>query len=102
MSLWVCRGKQIQKVMNNTFIRPNAGGSVMPLLMYYTPSTPIEEMDDVKISYNDILQITEIEARVIGTKCLKSNSTKKKSSSGKSIQFVTDKKNEIDDKKYVK
>ena len=31
----------------------------MPLLMYYTPSTPIEEMDDVKISYNDILQITE-------------------------------------------
>ena len=72
----------------------------MPLLMYYTPSTPIEEMEDVKISYNDILQITEIEARTIGTKCLKSRGTKVKS--GSSTVTRSDKKNEIDDSKYVK
>lgn len=87
--------------MNNSRIRQNAGGSVMPLLMYYTPSTRIEEMDEVKISYNDILQITEIEARTVGTRSLKVRGTNKKT--GKSaVTTLTDKKNEIDDSKNVK
>ena len=82
--------------MNNSRIRQNAGSSVMPLLMNYTPATRIEEMDEVKISYNDLLQITEVEARVIGTKCLRSSSTRKKNGS------FTDRRNEIDDQKTVK
>ena len=73
----------------------------MPLLMNYTPSTRIEEMDEVKIVYNDKLQITEYEARIIGTKCLKVTTTwiniKNGGKKGK-----TDKKNEIDDQKSVK
>lgn len=58
----------------NTSMKPNTG-RVMPLLMNYTPSTRIEEMDEVKIVYNDKLQITEYEARMIGTKCLKTSTT---------------------------
>ena len=30
-----------------------------PLLMHYTSSTPIQESEEVKIVYNDQLQITE-------------------------------------------
>ena len=85
--------------MNNSRIRQNVGSNVMPLLMYYTPSTRIEEMDEVKISYNDLLQITEIEARKVGTYSLKHRGTNKKS--GKSTVVVSDRKNEIDDSKYV-
>ena len=87
--------------MNNSRIRQNAGGSVMPLLMSYTPATPIEEADEVRISYNDILQITEIEARTVGTYSLKVRATQKKT--GKNAHTaVTDRKNEIDDSKNVK
>ena len=87
--------------MNNSRIRQNVGSNVMPLLMYYTPSTRIEEMDEVKISYNDLLQITEIEARTVGTYSLKVRATQKKCKNG-THTAVTDRKNEIDDSKNVK
>ena len=85
--------------MNNAMIRQNESGNVMPLLVYYTHATPIEEAEDVKIPYNDVLQITEVEMRQIGTKCLKSSSTRVRV---KPQAYRTDKKNEIDDSKYVK
>ena len=88
-------------MMNNSRIRQNVGSNVMPLLMYYTPSTRIEEMDEVKISYNDLLQITEIEARVVGTRSLKVCTTKKKTGKNAFTRF-TDQKNEIDDEKVVR
>ncbi len=87
--------------MNNSRIRQNVGSNVMPLLMSYTPATPIEEADEVRISYNDILQITEIEARTVGTRSLKIRSTQKKTKNGTGTS-ITDKKNEIDDSKNVK
>ena len=49
-----------------------------PLLMHYTPSTPIQESEEVKIVYNDQLQITEYDARIVGTRSLKSSVTTKK------------------------
>lgn len=82
----------------NTSMKPNTG-RVMPLLMNYTPSTRIEEMNEVKIVYNDKLQITEYEARMIGTKCLKTSTTWIKKTAGVN---KTDRKNEIDDQKWVK
>ena len=89
--------------MNDSRIRQNAGGSVMPLLMNYTPATRIEEMDEVKISYNDILQITEIEVRTVGTRSLKISTTRKMVGHPvKKPTSVADKKNEIDDSKNVK
>lgn len=77
-----------------TFVRPNAG-RVMPLLMGFTPSTKIEETDNVKMCYNDELQIMEYEARLIGTKCLRNVISNKRSG-------VTDNKNVMDDQKNVK
>ena len=56
-------------------------------------------MDEVKIVYNDKLQITEYEARMIGTKCLKTSTTWIKKTAGVN---KTDRKNEIDDQKWVK
>lgn len=70
-----------------------------PLLMHYTPSTPIQEMEDVKIVYNDKLQITEYEARLVGTRSLKSSVTTKKVNG--LMKTTTDRKNEIDDQKTV-
>jgi hypothetical protein len=71
-------------------------GSVMPLLMNYTPSTRIEESDASQLlSYDYLKQIVPIEARRIGTKSLRVSGTKVSNGS------KTDKKNEIDDEKYV-
>lgn len=70
-----------------------------PLLMRYTPSTPIREAEDVKIVYNDKLQITEYEARLVGTRSLKSSVTTKKVNG--LFKTTTDRKNEIDDQKTV-
>ncbi|WP_297273058.1 hypothetical protein [uncultured Bacteroides sp.] len=68
-----------------------------PLLMHYTLSTPIQEAEDVKIVYNDKLQITEYEARLVGTRSLKSSVTTKKVNG--LMKTMTDRKNEIDDQK---
>ena len=78
------------------------GKSTMPLLMGFTPKTQIE-MNDVneRFIYDKVNQVTEyLMGRTIGTKCLKSSSTMQKSGPGKGM-YKSDKKNEIDDSKYV-
>lgn len=70
-----------------------------PLLMHYTPATPIQEVEDTPIVYNDNLQITEYDARIVGTRSLKSTVTTKKVNG--LMKTVTDRKNEIDDQKTV-
>ena len=71
-----------------------------PLLMRYTPSTPIQEAEERPIAYNDQLQITEYDARIVGTRSLKSSVTTKKVNG--LMKTMTDRKNEIDDQKNVK
>lgn len=73
--------------------------NVFPLLMHYTPSTPIQEAEDSPIVYNDQLQITEYDARIVGTRSLKSSVTTKKVNG--LMKTTTDRKNEIDDQKSV-
>ena len=68
-----------------------------PLLMHYTLSTPIQEAEDAPIIYNDQLQITEYDARIVGTRSLKSSVTTKKVNG--LMKTMTDRKNEIDDQK---
>lgn len=87
-------GGRHEKIMK-TSVRTNAG-QVMPLLMNFTPFTRIEEADNVKMSYNDLLQIIEYDARSIGTKSLKSSCTK----TGRQTS-TRDDKNVIDDRKEV-
>ena len=72
------------------------GKSVMPLLMGFTPKTPIEigEVNE-NFSYNDSLQITEYDMVTVGTKSLKNTMTNKGPGKGS----ILDKKNEIDDSK---
>ncbi|MBM6718707.1 hypothetical protein H6B13_03490 [Bacteroides gallinaceum] len=70
-----------------------------PLLMHYTSSTPIQESEDRPIVYNDQLQITEYDARIVGTRSLKSSVTTKKVNG--LMKTMTDRKNEIDDQKSV-
>lgn len=75
------------------------GSPVMPLLMGFTPQTPIEiEVDYERFRYDGIMQISEYDMRTVGTKSLKISTTKK--STGNSTK--QDKKNEIDDSKTVK
>ena len=82
----------------NTFQQPVAN-TPFPLLMHYTPPTPIQEAEEVKIVYNDQLQITEYDARIVGTRSLKSSVTTKKVNG--LMKTTTDRKNEIDDQKSV-
>lgn len=82
----------------NTFQRFSIS-TPFPLLMHYTPSTPIQEAEDVKTAYNDNLQITEYDARIVGTRSLKSTVTTKKVNG--LMKTMTDRKNEIDDQKTV-
>lgn len=71
---------------------------VMPLLMGFTPKTQIQESElNERFIYDNIMQITEYDMRTVGTKSLKSHSTKKDANT-----WQTDKKNEIDDSKQVK
>ena len=78
---------------------PSRISTSFPLLMHYTPSTPIQESEEVKIEYNDQLQITEYDARIVGTRSLKSSVTTKKVNG--LMKNTTDRKNEIDDQKSV-
>lgn len=73
--------------------------NVFPLLIHYTPSTPIQESEEVKIVYNDQLQITEYDARIVGTRSLKSSVMTKKVNG--LMKTMIDRKNEIDDQKSV-
>lgn len=72
-----------------------AAGQVMPLLMGCTAPSPIETEDiEHKIIYDPISQKVVMNMRYVGTYSLKARS----SSSGGKI----DRKNEIDDQKFVK
>lgn len=73
------------------------GKPVMPLLMGFTPLTPIQNGEiNERYIYDDIAQITEYDMRTVGTKSLKQHGTSK---NGRS---TADRKNEIDDTKSVK
>ena len=75
------------------------GNSTMPLLMGFTPKTQIQEGGvNERFIYDSMMQITEYDMRTVGTKSLKSASTKSKLNKGCT---VPDKKNEIDDSKQV-
>jgi hypothetical protein len=81
-------------------------GNIMPLLMSFTPSTKIqEETNPFEYTYSDGKQIVSYDmARTVGTRSLKTSSTRKKNGSGASSYYTSasDKKNEIDDSKQVK
>jgi hypothetical protein len=82
--------------MNNLNLMNNS--NVMPLLMSFTPSTKIqEETNPFEYTYSDGKQIVSYDMRTVGTKSLKVSFTRKSNGEG-----ATDKKNEIDDSKYVK
>lgn len=80
-------------------IQSSRASNVFPLLMRYTSSTPIQEAEDRPIVYNDQLQITEYDVRIVGTRSLKSSVTTKKVNG--LMKTTTDRKNEIDDQKSV-
>ena len=82
-------------IYNNT--RTDAG-QVMPLLMGCTQPVPIEfEEVDHNIIYDPRTQKVVMDLRSVGTKCLKTSHTE----TGRGKNLKTDKKNEIDDTKYV-
>lgn len=73
-------------------------GQVMPLLMGCTAPTPIEtDAVEHKVIYDPMTQQVVMDLRVVGTKCLKTGSTRP----GRNANEKTDKKNEIDDSKHV-
>ena len=74
--------------------------NAMPLLMNFTTATPIEEEVELHNIIYDELSQTVYDMRTVGTKCLKSHTTKKPGTS--SCRVTTDRKNEIDDYKFVK
>lgn len=70
----------------------------MPLMMMFTNPTPVITEDSNRhLVYNPLTQMVEIDMRLVGTRSLRSSSTKK----GKGTSH-TDRKNEIDDSKSVK
>lgn len=89
----------------NTNLR-NRTTNVNPLLMNYTPATKIEEehSENCQIIYDDIQQITSYDMRTVGTRSLKTVSTRKKNQGFLSSLFSGDQKqtNAIDDMKSVR
>ena len=86
----------------NTYSQTRINGNVMPFIMGCTKPAQIEVMgDDDRIIYDPYTQSTIVNMRTIGTRCLKSSSTRKRNSAGGNYS-ASDKKNEIDDSKYVK
>jgi hypothetical protein len=85
-----------------TYNQTKVNGMPMPLLMGCTKPSSIEVLEEGPIPlYNPITQIVEIECgRTLGTRSLISRGTKKILPNG-NTQTLSDKKNEIDDKKYV-
>lgn len=75
-----------------------AAGQVMPLLMGCTMPEPIEtDFVEHKILYDPMTQKAVVDLRALGTKCLKTSHT----ATGRGTNVKIDKKNEIDDTKYV-
>ena len=78
-----------------------ASQDIMPLMMNFTNPTTISNEQQIPFVYNDMDQTTDVNMRVVGTRCLRTSSTRKKTSkSGYTI--YTDRKNEIDDSKVVR
>lgn len=74
----------------------NNSTNMLPLMMNYTiPSHIEEDTDPISVRYDDINQVT-IEMRIVGTRSLRSHTTRKK------LCHTTDRKNEIDDTKSVR
>jgi hypothetical protein len=92
----------------NAFQRPNSG-NIMPLLMNYTPSHKIEELENEEIVYDEIKQIVRYDVRSVGTRslCVKTTNLRKKKPTGFWGKLIneaeTDQKqyNGIDDSKTI-
>lgn len=78
-----------------------ASQDIMPLMMNFTNPTTISDEQQIPFVYNDMDQTTDVNMRVVGTRCLRSSSTRKKNRTG-GTNIVTDRKNEIDDSKVVR
>lgn len=79
----------------NTYSQARINGNVMPFIMGCTRPSSIETMDDFEnVIYDPMTQSTIVNMRTIGTRSLKTTFPKNKPK--------VDKKNEIDDSKYVK
>lgn len=82
--------------MNTTPV--TRGTELFPLLMNFTPATPIEEWDgNEKVLYDEFNEIV-YNTRTIGTKSLKTKMT----NVGKNTRKTDGKTNAIDDSKTVK
>ena len=78
-----------------------ASTSMMPPIMRFTPSTPIREMAIETPMYDCFRQITEYDMATVSTKCIKRETTRKKSGSTGYVA-ASDTKNAADDTKSVK
>lgn len=78
-------------------VNQNGNSNIMPLLMSFTTPTPVQEITPMVFNYDEENQLS-YEMRTIGTRCLRSTSTKTKSVG----TYKSDQKNEIDDSKTVK
>ena len=78
-----------------------ASQDIMPLMMTFTNPTTISDEQQIPFVYNDMDQTTDVNMRVVGTRCLRSSSTRKKNRTG-GYNSVTDRKNAIDDSKSVR
>lgn len=73
----------------------------MPPIMRFTPATAIKEMEIETPMYDCFRQITEYDMRTVSTKCIKRETTRKKSGSTGYVS-ASDTKNTSDDTKSVK
>ena len=69
--------------------------------MKFTPATPIKEMAIETPMYDCFRQITEFDMATVSTKCIKRETTRKKSGSTGYVA-ASDTKNAADDTKSVK
>ena len=75
--------------------------NIMPLMMNFTTQTPIVNEQQMPLIYNDMNQMTHFDMIIVGTRCLRSSTTRKKNRTG-GYNSVTDRKNAIDDSKSVR
>jgi len=76
--------------------------STLPLAILFGKAQQFEEPTNDKIIYNPLTQVTEtLFMGVVGTKCLRSTQTAKKTRNGSTLHTTYDmkQKNEIDDQK---
>ena len=85
--------------MNATGFRVSTNS--LPPIMNFTPATPIKELEIETQMYDCFRQITEYDMRTVSTKCIKRETTRKKSGSTGYVA-ASDTKNAADDTKSVK